>query len=74
MCHILIREALENEHESFALDKSAEGSQFFFDLLEYPPDTLGQWFHLIRADMVGVNITDDMPKPSVRIKLLASFL
>jgi len=32
MCHILIREALENEHESFALDKSAEGSQFFMDV------------------------------------------
>ena len=60
--------------ESFTLDKSAESSQFFFDLLEYRPDSLCQGFHFIRADMIRVNIPDNMPKPSVRIELLSGFL
>jgi hypothetical protein len=57
MCHFLIREALENEHESFALDKSAEGSQFFLiqkflvpiDPLGSEPSTADDIFSKIRS-------------------------
>ena len=59
---------------SLAFNTSAEGSQLFLELLEYQPDTLRQRFHFIRADMIRVNVADDMAKPSVIIELLAGFL
>jgi hypothetical protein len=58
---------------SLVLNKATEGGQFFFDLLEYRPDALGQGLHLIRADMVRVDIADHVAKPPVGIKLLTGF-
>ena len=56
------------------LNKMTEGGQIFLNLLEYRPDALGQGFHLIRADIVRVDIADHVAKPTVGVKMLAGFI
>ena len=58
---------------SLGLNKATEGGQFFFDPLEYRPDALGQRLHLIRADMVRVDIADHVAKPPLGVELLTGF-